>query len=185
MNNLKLTLQSITYIITGELLQLVGVVGDTWIATITALFGIGLFFSGLSKLKQGLDAAGQSGVGWLIIASIAAFVGGLIDLIPLMGVFSSLLFVLSFIFHIMGFSKLSKSTSIGSVGKSGIKLLYTAMVLAIIGALFGIIPFAGPIMGGIAGFGALVSALFGWLRIQEGIIEQRLVAINPTITQVG
>jgi hypothetical protein len=181
MNNLKSTLQSITYIVTGELLQLAGAIGDTWIATIVILFGIGLFFNGLSKLKDGLDTEGRSGAGWLIIASIVAFIAGLIDLIPLMGVISSLLFVLSFIFHIMGFVKLSKSASIGSIGKSGIKLLFTAMALAIIGSLASILPLVGSTMGGIAGLGALVSALFGWLRIQEGIIEQRTVSVSAAV----
>ena len=185
MNNLKATLQSITYIITGELLQLVGVVGDTWLTTITALFGIGLFFGGLSKLKQGLDAEGQSGAQWLIIASVVGFVASIVDFIPLMGVISSLLFTLSFIFHILGFVKLGKSKSIGSVGKSGLTLLFAAMGLAIFATLLGVVPFVGPMVGSMAGFGALVCALFGWLRIQEGIIEQRMGAINATVTQVG
>ncbi len=45
MNNLKSTLQSITYIITGELLQLSGFISDSCVATLTIIFGIVLFFN--------------------------------------------------------------------------------------------------------------------------------------------
>jgi hypothetical protein len=177
MNNLKATVQSITYIITGELLQLSGSISDSWVSTIVIIFGIVLFFNGLSKLKMGLDAEGQSGAQWLIIASVVGFFASIVDFIPLMGVISSLLFTLCFIFHILGFVKLGKSKSIGSIGKSGITLLFVAMGLAIVANLISIIPFFGSMVGSVAGLGALMCALYGWLRIQEGIIEQRTVSV--------
>jgi hypothetical protein len=180
MNALKSTLQSITYIITGELLQLAGSISDTWVATFVTLFGIGLFFNGLSKLKSGLDETGKSGVQWLVIASIVAFIAAILSFIPLIGVLSALLFSLSFVLHIVGFVKLRHSNSIGDVGKSGINLLFAAMGFAIIANILGILPLVGNTMGGLMGFGAIVCALFGWLRLQEGLIEQNTVSLSAT-----
>ncbi len=45
MNNLKSTLQPITYIIMGELLQLFGSISDSWVSTMVIIFGIVLFFN--------------------------------------------------------------------------------------------------------------------------------------------
>ena len=180
MNQLKPTLQSITYIIMGELIQLAGAISDGWVSTLTIIFGIYLFFSGLSKLKSGLDTAGQSGVGWLIIASIVSVVGSLIDFIPLMGLFASLVYMIAFVLQILGFIQLKKSKSIGEIGRGGVSLLFASMGLAILGTLFGILPFVGGVMQGMVGFGALVCAVYGWLRIQEGLVDET-IAIPNTI----
>jgi hypothetical protein len=178
MNQLKPTLQSITYIIMGELIQLAGAISDGWVSTLTIIFGIYLFFSGLNKLKSGLDANGQSGVGWLVIASIVSLVGSLIDFIPLMGLFASLVYMVAFVFQILGFMQLKKSKSIGEIGRGGVSLLFAAMGLAILGTLFSILPFVGGIMQGMVVFSALVCAVYGWLRIQEGLIDERIAIVN-------
>jgi hypothetical protein len=162
--------QSITYVICGELLQLAGSIGTTWVAHIIVLIGLVFFFNGLGQLKSMLDEDGQKGVGLLSLSAIIGLAAAVLDFIPLMGLFSSLLFTVSFIFQILGFLRLGKSYSIGSVGKSGLQLMFIAMGLAIVSMLAGILPIIGSTIGGLFAIGALMCSLFGWLRLQEGIL---------------
>jgi len=43
--------------------------------------------------------------------------------------------------------------------------------LAILTSLIGIIPFLGAVVGNVLSLMALIFVFFGWLRIQEGLIE--------------
>jgi hypothetical protein len=166
----KSAVQSITYIICGELLQLAGTIGNTWVANVVVLIGLVFFFNGLGQLKSIVDTDGQKGVGLLSLSAIIGLVAAVLDFIPLMGLFSSLLFTVSFILQIFGFMRLGKSDSIGVVGKSALQLMYIAMGLAIVSMMTGIIPFIGSTVGGLFAIGALMCSLFGWLRLQEGIL---------------
>lgn len=167
----KETILSITFILAGSLLQMFNGVGTSWAATLAAIFGIIIFFMGLKKLKDGLDEMGQAAVGLLNIAIIIGIIGLVIDLIPGLGLIASIVFVVAFIFELLGFLKLKNCATIGEIGKSGVTLLLIAMVLAILTSLIGIIPFLGAVVGNILSLMALIFVFFGWLRIQEGLIE--------------
>lgn len=166
----KETIKSVTYVLSGALLQMFNGIGDGWISTLTAIFGMILFFIGLSKLKTGLDTVGQSGVKLLIIAAILSIVGFVFDLIPLMGIFASIVLIAAFVVELIGFLKLKASASIGVVGKSGVSLLIVAMILAILESLFSIVPLVGGIVGSILSLAALILVFFGWCKVQEGLI---------------
>lgn len=167
----KDTIQSITFILSGSLLQMFNGVGSTWSATLAAIFGIILFFMGLKKFKDGLDEHGQAAVKLLNIAIIIGIVGLVIDLVPGFGLFASIIFVAAFIFELLGFLKLKHSETIGSIGQSGVTLLLVAMVLAILTSIIGIVPFLGSAVGSVLSLGALILVFFGWLKIQEGLID--------------
>lgn len=91
-------------------------IGGGWASSLTAIFGLVLFFIGLKKLKDGMDVAGKGAIKFLIIATILGVIGLLFDLIPLIGLISSLLFIAAFIVELIGFIKLKASASIGEVG---------------------------------------------------------------------
>lgn len=167
----KETIKSVTFVIAGSLLQMFNGIGGGWASSLTAIFGLVLFFIGLKKLKEGMDEAGQGAVKFLIIAAIIGVVGLLIDLIPLMGLISSLIFIAVFIVELIGFIKLKASKSIGEVGKGGITLLIVAMGLAIVQSIFGLIPFVGGMIGSVISIVAIILVFFGWLKVQEGIID--------------
>ncbi len=169
----KETIQSITFILSGSLLQMFNGVGSSWASTLAAIFGIILFFMGLKNLKDALDEAGQGAVKMLNISIIIGIVGLVIDLIPGLGLFASVIFVVAFIFELIGFLKLKNSESIGEIGKSGVTFLLVAMVLAILTSIIGIIPFLGSIVGAVLSLAALIFVFFGWLKIQEGLIEKQ------------
>lgn len=169
----KESIKSVTFILSGAILQMFnGIGGGLW-STLTSIFGIILFFIGLSKLKEGLDENGKAGVKLLIIAAIIAGVGFIIDIIPLIGgMIASIVLLAAFIVQLLGYLKLKSSDTIGEVGRSGANLLFIAMIVAAFASLLGIIPFLGGIFVSISSLAGLMLIFFGWLKVQEGLIEE-------------
>lgn len=169
----KETIKSVTFIIVGSLLQLYNGVSGGWASTVVAIFGFVLFLMGLNMLKNSLDENGQGAVKLLVIASILGIIGLVIDFIPLIGFVSSIIYIVAFVIELVGFLKLKKSDSIGEVGKGGVTFLLIAMILAIVQAFFGLLPI--PFMGiltSILSIAALALVLFGWMKVQEGLVEK-------------
>ena len=168
----KETIKAVTFILCGSLLQMFnGIGGGIW-SGLTAIFGMVIFFMGLSKLKAGLDENGQSAVKLLIISAIISLVAFVIDLLPLIGgVISSIILLAAFIIELLGILKLKNCATIGETGKSGVTLLLVAMILAILSALFGVIPFLGAIVVSVFSLASLILIFFGWIKVQEGLIE--------------
>ncbi len=176
----KETIKSVTFIIAGALLQIFNGVGGGWAAPVVSIFGLILFFIGLSKLKEGLDAAGKSAVSLLIIAAVIGILGLIIDLIPLVGWVAIIIFIIAFIIELIGFIRLKTSSTIGDKGKSGAGLLIVSMVLVIIAAIFWFIPLVGGIISAILSLVALFLVFYGWLKIQSGVIGEKL----PVVTSI-
>ncbi len=126
----KETIKSVTFILSGALLQMFNGIGDGWASSLAALFGMIIFFMGLKKLKSGVDEKGQAAVKLLIVSAILSMVGFVIDIIPLMGILASIVLLAAFIVELIGILKLKASASIGEAGKSGVTLVlvghYTA-----------------------------------------------------------
>ena len=154
-------------------MQLYNGVSGGWASTVVAIFGFVLFLMGLNMLKNSLDENGQGAVKLLIIGSIIGIVGLVIDFIPLIGFVSSLIYIVAFVIELVGILKLKKSDSFGETGKSGVTFLLIAMILAIVQSFFGLlpIPFIG-ILSSILSIAALVLVLFGWMKVQEGLVEK-------------
>jgi hypothetical protein len=168
----KENIKSVTFVLSGSLLQMFNGIGGGFWSTMTAILGIVLFFIGLSRLKGGLDEAGKGAVKLLIIAAILSGVGFILKLIPVIGgVIASVFVLAAFVIQLIGYIKFKSSDSIGEIGKSGVTLLLVAMILAAFGALLGIVPFLGGIVVSIVSFIGLILLFLGWLRIQEGLME--------------
>lgn len=170
----KETIKSITFILSGALLQMFGGIGSGWGASLTAIFGLILFFVGLSKLKKGLDNKGKSGVSMLIIAAIIGIIAFIFDIIPTMGIIASILFIAGFVIEFIGFLTLRSSDDIGTSGEAGVVLLLIAMILGMIVGILGFVPLAGGIIGTILSIVGIILVFFGWLKIQDGIITDKL-----------
>lgn len=167
----KETIKAVTFILSGALLQMFNGIGGNWFTSLASIFGLILFFIGLKKLKDGMDKTGKEAAKLLIIAAIICVVGLVFDLIPLLGFIASIIFIIAFIVELIGFIKLKASASIGETGKSGVTLLIIAMILAIFQSVFSLLPFVGGIIGSLLSLIALIFVFFGWLKVQEGIIE--------------
>ena len=89
----KETIKSVTFVLSGALLQMFNGIGGGWASSLAAIFGMILFFMGLSKLKSGIDEKGQGGVKLLIIAAILSIVGFVFDIIPMLGIVASIVLI--------------------------------------------------------------------------------------------
>ena len=163
---------SITYIISGALLQMFNGVQDGFGATLISIFGFIVFFMGLSKLKNLVDEIGQKAIGLLMIAALIGAGGAVIDLIPLMGLIASIAYLAAFIMELIGLSQLKSSRTFGPEGKSGFSILTLAMVLSIVRAVIGVIPFIGGIFASIISVAVVVLVLVGWMKVQEDMAER-------------
>jgi len=165
----KETIKAVSFILVGSLLQLYNGVSGGWASTLVAIFGFVLFLMGLNILKAHLDEIGQGAVKLLVIASIIGIVGLVIDLIPFLG-------IVAFVIELIGVLKLQNCATIGEIGKSGATFLLIAMILAIlqsiVGLVFVFIPIIPGIICSILSIAALVLVLFGWIKIQEGLVEK-------------
>lgn len=168
------SITSITFILIGNMLTTYGVIGGDWTASLTAVFGLILFFIGLTRFKNALDNVGKKGARKLIWAAIIGIVANIFSYIPLLGIILvGILNTISFIIQVIGLFNLKNSTILNSKGSSGVNYLLGAMFLMIIASLFNIIPFAGSYIKSFVAFIALIIIPFGWLKIQEAIIESR------------
>ncbi len=167
----KETIKSVTFIISGALLQIFNGIGGNWAASLAAIFGLVLFFMGLKKLSEGVDDAGKSAIKLLVISAIVGIVGLVFGIIPLLGLVAPIIFIVAFVLELIGFIKLKSSATIGESGKSGVTLLLIAMGLAILESILSIVPFLGAVVGSILSLAAIILVFFGWLKIQEGIMD--------------
>ncbi|MCD4746547.1 MAG: hypothetical protein K8R58_09620 [Bacteroidales bacterium] len=174
----KETIKAVTFILSGALLQIFNGIGGGWATHLISIFGLILFLIGLNKLKKGLDSAGQGAVQMLFIGVILGLVGIFFDLIPLMGWLAIVLYIVAFVFELIGFIKLKKSTTIGEIGKSGAGLLVIALILLLVACIFWFIPLIGGIFVSILSLAALFLAFYGWVKIQAGIIGEDATQIK-------
>ena len=166
---------SVTLILVGNMLTTYNNIGSGWTSSITAIIGFILFFVGLGQLKTFLDEPGQNGLKLLKISAILGIAALIIHIIPFLGgIIAGLLYMIAFITQLVGLLQFKKTTSIGINGATGVTYLLIAMVLMIIGSLIGLLPFAGETINAVISLIAFMLILLGWLKIQEGIIENEV-----------
>jgi hypothetical protein len=171
LNNMKEKfVSSVTLVLVGNMLTTFNNIGNGWTSTSSAIIGFIIYFIGLGQLKFVFDEFGQKGVKLLINSTVVGLVALFFDFIPLMGILAGIIYIVAFIMQIVGLLELQKSNSIGSEGVGGVGNLIGAMVLVIIGSILGLIPFAGNTINALISLIALVVIIFGWLKIQRGMI---------------
>ena len=182
----KETIIAVTFILAGAMLQIFNGIGNGWATPVVSIFGLVLFLIGLKNLKDGLDPVGQNAVKMLIVAAILGLVGLFFDLIPLLGWLAKIIFIVAFVFELVGFIKLKDSTSIGEAGKTGAGLLVISMILAIVASIFWLVPVIGGTFTAILSLVALYLVFSGWEKIQMGISgENALKVRSVTFILVG
>lgn len=174
MENRASFIQSVTLILSGGLLQACGNIGAGWSGALVAIAGFVLFYVGLGNLALGLDETGRKAAGLLKIAAMVGAVGGLIDLIPLMGWLAGLLYIVAFVLEVVGFMQLKNAPSLGYEGQSGVSQLIVANILAVIAALLGIMPMVGGFLASFLYLGVVALLLSGWLKVQRALIMGQL-----------
>ncbi|MBK8562517.1 MAG: hypothetical protein IPN76_04020 [Saprospiraceae bacterium] len=168
-------IQSVTYILGGTLLSMFTGFDGGWACSLAAVFGFVMFFKGLGTLKTGIDAAGQGAVNLLTIAAVIGAASAFFDMIPVLGKLSGIGFVIAFGLELFGLLRLRSSATIGQEGRSGVTLLVISMGLAILTALFGLLPFVGGFVASFFALGAIIFVFLGWTKVQQGV----LISITP------
>jgi len=167
------SITSVTYILIGNMLTTYGSIGEGWTASLTAIFGLVLFFIGLSNLKAYLDETGKEGVSKLTWAAILGIIASVFSFIPLVGgIPAGILNIIAFILQLIGLLKLKQSATLGAKGADGVTYLLIAIGIMVLAGILGIIPFAGDSIKSVIAFIAFLIIPFGWLKIQEAIIEK-------------
>lgn len=168
----KNAIKPVTLILVGNMLTIFNSIGNGWATSVVSIIGFVLFFIGLGQLKSELDETGKGAVKLLVVAAIVGIIGLLIDFIPLVGIVASIVYLASYIIELVAFIRLKNSESIGETGVQGVKLLLIAMIITLVGVLFGILPLIGGIITKLVSLAAFLLILFGWLKVQEGVIEK-------------
>lgn len=148
-------------------------IGSGWTSTITAIIGFILFFIGLGQLKPFMDELGEKGFMLLTNSAILGVIAMVIDFISLMGILAGIMYIIAFIKQLYGLMRHKHSTRIGSEGINGVSNLIVAMILVIVGSILGLIPAAGKILNAVISLIAFMLILFGWLKIQKGLLSRR------------
>ena len=111
---------------------------------------------------------------------IVGFVGLICSFIPVVGtIICGLLNIAAAVMVLLGFNSYSKSAVLPQVGKVGAGQLKVYAILAIVGAVLGIIPFIS-FLGGICNLVGLIFLIMGWNNVSKGCPAPR-VAGEPYV----
>lgn len=144
-------------------------IGDSTMTAVAALIGLILYFMGLGKMKETLDADGIKGVSRLKIAVVLSIVAVVFGWIPLLGgIIAGILLIIAFIIEYMGYSAMKRSVSLGEVGQKGAGKLCISMIILLLASIIDLFPLTGMIVGIIL-FIALWLVFRGWNMILDGM----------------
>lgn len=136
------------------------------IISLAIIAGYVMFFLGLKDFRNVVNIQDKDAVQKLFTATILSIVGYLLGLIPVAGwLLKGICVIVSCIMMLMGYSALKKSQTFPAIAREGASKLHTAMVLSIIGAVIGLIPLVGGVIGGILDIIAFIMIILGWKKI--------------------
>lgn len=150
-------------------LHLYNCIDDSIMTGLAALVGLVFYLLGLDVMKKSLDDTGVMGCSKLKIAIFLSMASVVLDWIPLMGLFASVILIIAFVMEFIGYGLLQKSASLGTEGQQGAGKLRISMIVLLVGTVFGLIPGVGGVFEGIAALIALVLVFLGWSGIILGL----------------
>lgn len=157
-------------ILLSILLRLYEGIGDSTIHGILAFVGVIMFWMGLGKLRQSLDAEGAVGISRLKIALVLNLIAIIFGWIPLLGsIISGILLIIAFILEFVGYGAMKRSTAIGEEGRIGAGRLRTSMIILLVGTVISIIPLLGTAVSAFISLVGLVLVYQGWRGIFFGV----------------
>ncbi|NDW19493.1 hypothetical protein D0T53_11310 [Dysgonomonas sp. 216] len=138
-----------------------------WIFLAGLIYGYYLFLKGLDKFKPMLSVADAEAVGKIRLAVILAIVAAVVDFIPFLGWVGTIINIVSFIMMMIGYSALKNSPTFPNKARNGASKLFTAMILMIVAAVFGFIPFIGWVFALVLDIIVFFMILSGWATIKN------------------
>ncbi|GHV34070.1 hypothetical protein FACS1894178_0860 [Bacteroidia bacterium] len=124
-----------------------------------------VIFFGLLGMEKTVEGSDKKAVGQLKLAFILSAVAFFVGLF--WGFGESILNIIAFIFMLIGYSGLKKSTALSELAKKGASLNFIAAILALVGFCVGIIPLIGGVIEAGLVIVAYVLTLVGWSKIKN------------------
>ncbi len=141
------------------------------IVGILAIAGYVYYFLGIKGMKAAsVGNVIEPGTSQIYTGALLALIGAVVDLIPLLGWVAAILSIISFVLMFLGFGKI-RDLAVNSNAAAGAKQLWLAMLLGLIGAVIGFIPFIGGIISMIISIVVLVFGFLGWKNISNSELE--------------
>ena len=170
------------YSLCGMVAGLVGILaflmGGFWgtlsiILSIAIIVGYIMYFLGLKNFKNVVKEPDAPVVNKLYTAVLLVIIGYIVAFIPLAGgIIAGILNIIAFIMMLIAYNKLKKSPTFPELARKGASMLFTAMILALVGAIFGIIPLVGAIIAGILNIISFIMVLLGWKKIADADLAE-------------
>lgn len=145
-----------------------------WLARICNFCVVGgyvAFYLRINDLKLLVDENDSANMKKLCLGVMLYILGIMLKEIPVAGwILGPIAFIASFVLMLLAYNGLKNSTTFP--GKEGMKLLFIAMIIGIVGAVFAIIPLVGTIIAGILYIVEFVLVLLGWKKVAEPVAAE-------------
>ena len=128
------------------------------------------FYIRLKDMQEMVDPADTDAAKKLCNGVLIYILSLALKYIPLVGgILGSIGFIVSFVLMLLGYNALKKSETFP--GREGMKTLFLAMIIGIVGGVLAIIPAIGLILGGICFIIEFVLILLGWKKVATPVTE--------------
>ena len=140
------------------------------VCNICVAAGFIAFFIRLKDMQLLVDPADTQAAKYLCNGVLIHILSLMLRFIPAIGwILGPIAVIVSCVFMLMGYNGLKKSETFP--GKDGMKLLFIAMIIGIVGGVLDIIPAIGDILGGICYIVEFVLVLLGWKKVATPVTE--------------
>ena len=137
---------------------------------ICVVAGFIAFYIRLKDMQELVDPADVDAAKKLCNGVLIYILSLMLKAIPAVGyILGPIGLIVAFIFMLLGYSALRKSETFP--GKEGMKLLFIAMIIGIVGGVFAIIPLLGAVIAGLCFIAEFVLVLLGWKKVAEPVKE--------------
>lgn len=137
------------------------------LVSIVNIFFLWLIIRNLAKWRDLVDAADAVYVSRIRSAFIVSIVAVVVAMLPIplaAGIIGGIISIVAFFMQMSAYSSLKSSRTLPAAAASGMGMLFTYTILALIAVLLGFIPFLG-IVGLILSVVSFVFMLIGWAKV--------------------
>jgi hypothetical protein len=129
--------------------------------------GVGYILTivGLGRFGKILDGSDKKAIGSVRTAFILALIAVVLDMVPLAGIISDIVYLIAVVLMLVAYSSLKNSTTFA--GSAGASTLFVAMILIVVGWVVDFIPFAGDWIESVLSIIAYIMTLAGWCKIKN------------------
>ena len=137
------------------------------ILSVAIICGYIMFFLGLKSFRGEVNVEDANAVNKVYLATIFTIIAYVVGCVPVIGFVGKIFSIVAFFLMLIGFSRLKKSETFPEKARKGASNLFTAMILSIVGLIFGWIPIIGGVIGAIFNIIGFILTIAGWGKISK------------------